>query len=843
MRIEELYLAGFGRFYQQRIVLKDGLNLIFGENEAGKTTLQHFILGMLYGFFVPGAKRKTYTDDYTRYIPWRSDSSYGGTMICSKDGKRYRIQRVFQKEREQVTIFDADSGEDISEQFPYDPVTRLREPGPQLCGVSRTVFCNTANVGQMEIALQGDFSAAWEDQILSFMETADSSLSLQQLLGALDQKAEEIGSPKRRKSPYGQVEEQLEQLELEWQEAKKAEERCTRLREEIHVLEENKNSMEQQMQQQEQNKWKQQFEKATRIQQRIQQIQEQKNNEEESYDPDELQQKIGAYQQAKQNLEREERGFLKWEGRLKEINQRYLAQPIRMQDITVLDRCLLLAKNSVFSSETQQLKEQLQKKQQEFIAIPHIGSSDAWEALVEYESWQEDIDQTGVSGKSMVCAAGFVLVVAAAAMGYLLDPFFYAGTLVGVILLLCSLFLNSKKKELREAKQEQQRILEQYNMNSYEQLKEHCRLLQQREDQRVELMNEIQLLALRLEKISEDNPQRKVELDRFAARLTRDPSARWSQAMEQQVKNARALCLEFEEMAQQREEEAEKLSQRQQEVAAMEQEIQEILTQIGADSLNEDALQKLREQRRAKEQAETELELQQQLLKECLGHLTYEELQQKIQLVEKTEEQSLQTTDLDYRSLVEQLAKLQGQLATLEQLQRPLGEIQEEQLALQESRRNYQKQLQALALAKEHLQQAGSRIRNDLTPQLSEKLSQQIETLTEGRYHRVLLSHDMHIRLEEAESRQLVPLTAVSRGAADLIYLSARLELLRVLAKNTELPLLLDDSFVQLDDRRCAALLSYLAKKQTGQVLLFTCQSREERILKKENIPYQAFYL
>ena len=58
MKIEELYLAGFGRFSNKRIVLQDGLNLIFGENEAGKTTLQHFIVGMLYGFSYPQPEEK-----------------------------------------------------------------------------------------------------------------------------------------------------------------------------------------------------------------------------------------------------------------------------------------------------------------------------------------------------------------------------------------------------------------------------------------------------------------------------------------------------------------------------------------------------------------------------------------------------------------------------------------------------------------------------------------------------------------------------------------------------------------------------------------------------------------
>ena len=843
MKIEELYLAGFGRFSNKRIVLQDGLNLIFGENEAGKTTLQHFIVGMLYGFFVPTARRKTYTEDYARYEPWNSDATYGGTLICSKDERRYRIQRVFQKERESVVIFDADTGEDISEQFPYDPVTRLRDPGPTLCGVSRTVFCNTANVAQLEITPQGDFSTAWEDQILSLTETADSSLSLQAVCSALDQKAEAIGSPKRRKSPYGQAAERLEQLEQERSEAEAAAQSRVQLQRRVAELQETKNELEQQMEQAQQQKLSEQFAKAAAIRERIIEVEHLLKGAEPYEDPDQLQQKIGALQQAKQTLDREERGFLKWEGRLKEINQRYLAQPIRMQDIDVLDHCLNMARNSAFSAETEQLREQLQAKQQEFISIPHIGTSDAWEALVEYESWNDEIEQGGLSAKWLVLLVGLLLVIFSVVLGFRLDPFFYAGAAIGAVLMLCSIFLRSRSKERREAEDEQQRILEQYQMGSYEELKAHCETLQKREDQRIELMNEIQLLALRLQKVSEENPQRKEALDHYAARFTRDPSAVWSVELEQQVKKARELCVEFAEMSEQRSEEYEKLELHRREVSAMEQELQEQLELLGVSGVEEDDMQRLRERRKAIEQASTELELQQQLLKECLGNLTYEELQQKVQLAGRVSAQQVQSGEFDYRSVLEELAQLQGKLSTMEQLQRPIGEIMEEQQALQESCRQYQKTLDAIALAKERLQKVSGEIRKDLTPQLSERLSRITARLTDGKYTKVLLSRDLHIRLEEPKNHQLVPLTALSRGTMDLIYLAMRMELLQVLSTDTILPLLLDDSFVQLDDSRTSNLLNYLVRNRQGQVLLLTCHSREESILKAQAVPYHRITL
>ena len=43
MEIRELYLRNFGKFSGKKIVLKDGINLFYGENESGKTTIHTFI--------------------------------------------------------------------------------------------------------------------------------------------------------------------------------------------------------------------------------------------------------------------------------------------------------------------------------------------------------------------------------------------------------------------------------------------------------------------------------------------------------------------------------------------------------------------------------------------------------------------------------------------------------------------------------------------------------------------------------------------------------------------------------------------------------------------------------
>ena len=66
MIIKELNLIGFGKFKNKKIHLKEGINIIYGENEDGKTTIHNFINGMFYGFLKPYAKRTSYLDEYNR---------------------------------------------------------------------------------------------------------------------------------------------------------------------------------------------------------------------------------------------------------------------------------------------------------------------------------------------------------------------------------------------------------------------------------------------------------------------------------------------------------------------------------------------------------------------------------------------------------------------------------------------------------------------------------------------------------------------------------------------------------------------------------------------------------
>ena len=74
MRLLELHIDGFGKFHDRTISFNDGINIIYGKNEAGKSTLHTFIRGMLFGI-ERGRGRAAKNDLYTKYEPWENSGT------------------------------------------------------------------------------------------------------------------------------------------------------------------------------------------------------------------------------------------------------------------------------------------------------------------------------------------------------------------------------------------------------------------------------------------------------------------------------------------------------------------------------------------------------------------------------------------------------------------------------------------------------------------------------------------------------------------------------------------------------------------------------------------------
>ena len=72
-----LKLDYFGKFSGKELELKPGINLIYGENEAGKSTLHAFIKGILFGIERLRGRGRGQGRYLHRYLPWE----YPGPMV------------------------------------------------------------------------------------------------------------------------------------------------------------------------------------------------------------------------------------------------------------------------------------------------------------------------------------------------------------------------------------------------------------------------------------------------------------------------------------------------------------------------------------------------------------------------------------------------------------------------------------------------------------------------------------------------------------------------------------------------------------------------------------------
>lgn len=202
MKLDRLHLTAFGRFAGQTVDLGPGLNLIAGPNEAGKSTLQHFIMGMLYGFKRP-TQRREYTADLERFRPWQGNDYRGVLTYTLVQGRSFRLERSFDPQREEIRLFDGVTGADLTGTFPVDRRREVRFAEAHL-GMTEEVFRSTAWVGQLGLSR---LFAGRElvQRVANLQESGREEHSVQAALKSLADQASAIGSARAPTRPYGRL--------------------------------------------------------------------------------------------------------------------------------------------------------------------------------------------------------------------------------------------------------------------------------------------------------------------------------------------------------------------------------------------------------------------------------------------------------------------------------------------------------------------------------------------------------------------------------------------------------------------------------------------------------------
>lgn len=226
MRIQELYLKNFGKFHQKRFLIEDGVQVFYGENEYGKSTIYAFIKAMLFGM-ERGRGRASCHDEYSKYEPWDNPNYYAGVMRFTCGGKRFYLERNFDRYQRNAYLVCEDDGEELSVED--GDLTEL------LDGMTLSDFENTVAVGQLSVESGQSLVSALHNYAANYSATMDSDLNLQQALERL--KAAKKEAVNQRRELAGVRRERQERLrnhqEYLQQEMKRLKEEILELQEEF----------------------------------------------------------------------------------------------------------------------------------------------------------------------------------------------------------------------------------------------------------------------------------------------------------------------------------------------------------------------------------------------------------------------------------------------------------------------------------------------------------------------------------------------------------------------------------------------------------------------------------
>jgi DNA repair exonuclease SbcCD ATPase subunit len=150
-----------------------------------------------------------------------------------------------------------------------------------------------------------------------------------------------------------------------------------------------------------------------------------------------------------------------------------------------------------------------------------------------------------------------------------------------------------------------------------------------------------------------------------------------------------------------------------------------------------------------------------------------------------------------------------------------LANWQDQLAALQRRARVYDRTLREIELAEQATMKSATRY-------LEGKMVADLKRVTDGRYRRVAVDDKtLDIRLYAPELGDWVDVTSLSQGTLDLVYLVARIGLVRLVTGDRRPPLILDDPFVTLDDARATRALDLLRDvSRDFQVIYLTTSDR-----------------
>ncbi len=209
MKIKKIKINAYGTLKTKEINLKNNINIIYGKNESGKSTLLNFIKNIFYG--ISKNKNGKEISDYEKYLPWSGEEFSGKIEYELQDKNSYEIYRDFTKKNPK--IFN-DKLEEITQEYKID-----KKDGSQFfieqTGISEQTYSSTIMSAQQEVILDKQSQNILVQRIANLGGTGQEELSFQKVLDRLNRRwVEEVGTTRTQDRPINLVQNRLKQVDV-----------------------------------------------------------------------------------------------------------------------------------------------------------------------------------------------------------------------------------------------------------------------------------------------------------------------------------------------------------------------------------------------------------------------------------------------------------------------------------------------------------------------------------------------------------------------------------------------------------------------------------------------------
>ena len=899
MIIKRVNIIAFGGLKDKVISFDNGINVIYGENEAGKSTIQAFIKIWLYG--MSSYKGKDYKqNERLKYMPSTGETISGELYVESKN-KDYIIRRTFGKSKKEDTssIIDAITGEEIS-------YISKDEPGKYFFNINRATFINTLFIGQLGVGVRKDKEEEIIDKIANSIGIDDGQVSVDVAIVKLNKYKKSISNV-RKNGSLDVLNEKYSNLLSERYEAYNLsnhnldnEELLINLNLEKKNLNSEINNLEIYKKFLKKTKLKKEFEEITEYFKKKQELKNKERyiNKLLTYNNEfinstfikELREEYSLYLSILDTREAEKENIKE-----KEKKVELLKAPLDKYDyIEQFPKNILnILEKLNIRREVLKEKVDINKSIENEIDFLNLKEREAkkiiGDALI-IEDFREKIGNTIASydeklrelkkivennneSKNNNLFYVFLLVISLLSIilaitikNNILSIILYIIFAITILFLLINIYLNrcGKNKKIETIKREINKIerdLDYYcnilKIGSYKEL-----------FKKIKIYDDYTKLKIKInEKINEKLSQRELlSLEKAIDEYDIVNSEIEEYLRISGVNNLGELITEINKY-----QEASKgldileielknlkigLEKTKEQLEIRETKIRRKLGSIGFENVNllevEDILKELEEKLELRDEINRNLASVEEayfaLTKGKNIDLIKKELRDVINVDFKYSYENEEEIDSVIKEKNLRLLEVEKSIKDIENEiknrfngKRTIPDIEEEIKAVEDEVKEREKQFKASNLAIDILQESYQELRGNFGPILNKNVIESFRRFTNGKYSDVMVddNYEMKVRNEN----NIMQADILSNGANDQLNLSLRLAFIDMIFKSKDVSIYLDDAFVQYDNKRVEKTIKYLVNQNFKQYIIFTCHNREENIISKNNIDHKYIKL